>query len=227
MLDLRRKIVVGGAILLVLGALLFVYGFFSPPREALVDDTDTIPSGYYLGYSFEVPFGMSVHSEYTTSHEVEFCVLDSHNFELFEAESDFDEIYYFLGKSQSHTFHAPKDDIFYVILSNYGDNDVSASVRVSAEVSWARLIYFGGIGLGAIGFIGLIAGLILKPKMVETPSKMLDTMKLHGRMKISELASRYKTTEADVELAVLKLKSKGEPIQFDRETREVIFEKEE
>ncbi len=48
-------------------------------------------------------------------------------------------------------------------------------------------------------------------------------MKLHGRMKISELASRYKTTEADVELAVVKLKSKGEPIQFDRETREVIY----
>ncbi|MFX0117441.1 MAG: hypothetical protein ACFFB3_23035 [Candidatus Hodarchaeota archaeon] len=222
--DLRKTIAVGSLVVLVVGALLFIYGFFSPPREALVDDTDTIPSGYYFGYSFEVPFGMSVHSEYTASHEVEFCVLDSHNFELREAESDFNDIYSFIGKSQSHTFHAPKDDIFYVILTNYGDNDVSTSLRVSAEVSWARFIYFGGIGLGAIGFIGLIAGLVLKPKMVEVPSRLLDTVKLHGRMKISELATRYKTTEADVELAVIKLKSQGEPIQFDRETREVIYE---
>ena len=224
---MRKKIVVGGVIVLVVGALLFIYGFFSPPREALVDDTDIIPSGYYLWYSFEVPLGMSVHSEYTTSHEVEFCVLDSHNYELFEAELDFNEIYYFIGKSQAHTFHAPKDDTFYVILNNYGDNDVSASVKVSAEVSWARFIYFGGIGLSAIGFIGLIAGLILKPKMVEAPSRLLDVMKLHGRMKISELAARFKTTEADIELAVVKLKSSGEPIQFDAEKREVIYEKEE
>ena len=94
-MKMRKKIVVSGIIVLVIGALLFIYGFFSPPREALVDDTDTIPSGYYLAYSFEVPFGMSVHSEYTTSHEVEFCILDSNNYELFEAESDFNEIYYF------------------------------------------------------------------------------------------------------------------------------------
>ncbi len=220
---MRKKIVVSGLIVLVVGALLFIYGFFFPPRESLVDDTDTIPSGYYRYYWFEVPFGMSVHSEYTTSGEVEFCVLDSHNFELFEAEEDFDDIYLFYGKSLSHTFHAPKEDTYYVVLSNSGYDDVSASVEISAEVSWARLIYFGGIGLSAIGFIGLIAGLILKPKMVEAPSRLLDVMKLHERMKISELATRFKTTEADVELAVINLKSSGKPIEFDRETREVIY----
>jgi hypothetical protein len=30
-------------------------------------------------------------------------------------------------------------------------------------------------------------------------------------------------TEADIELAVIDFKSSGEPIQFDRETREVIY----
>ena len=224
---MRKKIVVGGVIVLVVGALLFIYGFFSPPRETKVDTTDTIPAGYYHAYWGEVPIGMSVHTEYTTSGEVEFLVLDSHNFELFEAGEDFDEIYHFTGKSQAHTFHAPKDDTYYVALTNLGYNDVSVSLKISAEVSWARFIYFGGIGLGAIGFIGLIVGLILKPKMVEAPSRLLDAMKLHGRMKISELATRLKTTEADIELAVVKLKSKGEPLQFDRETREVIYEKEE
>jgi len=220
---MRKKIVVGGAIVLVIGALLFVYGFFFPPRETVVDTTETIPVGYYSGYWFEVPIGMSIRSEYTTSGAVEFYVLDSHNYELFDAGEDCQNIYYSVGESQVHTFHAPKDDTYYVFLSNLGDSDVSASLKVSREVSWARFIYFGGGVLSAIGFIGLIAGLILKPKMVEAPSRLLDTMKLHGSMKISELATRFKTTEADVELAVVGLKSKGEPIEFDRETREVIY----
>jgi hypothetical protein len=220
---MRKKIVIGGIVVLVVGALLFIYGFFFPPRETLIDTTESIPSGYYYYFWFEVPTGMSIHSEYTTSREVEFCVLNSHNYELFEAEEDFDDIYFFYGKSLSHTFHAPKDDTYYVVLSNSGYDDVSASVEISAEVSWARFIYFGGIGLSGIGFISLIAGLILKPKIVEVPSRLLDVVKLHERMKISELATRFKTTEADVELAVIKLKSSGEPIEFDRETREVVY----
>ena len=220
---MRKKIVVVGVIVLVLGALLAIYGFFSPPRETIVDDTDTIPSGYYSAYWDEVPFGMSVHTKYTASDEVEFLVLNSHNFELFDAVEDYDAIYDSWGKSQSHTFHAPKDDTYYIALCNFEDQTVSVSVKISREVSWARFIWLGGIGLSVIGFIGLIAGLILKPKMVEAPSRLLDVMKLHGRMKISELATRFKTTETDIELAVVRLKSKGEPIQFDRETREVIY----
>lgn len=220
---MRKKIVVGGVIVLVVGALLFVYGFFFPPRETIVDTAETIDIGHYYGYWFEVPIGMSIRSEYATSDDVEFYVLDSDNFELFDAGESCDEIYYSVGESQVHTFHAPKDDTYYVLLCNLGDNNVSASLKITREVSWARFIYFGGIGLSAIGFIGLIAGLLLKPKMVEAPSRLLDTLKLHERMKISELATRFKTTEADIELAVIKLKSTGEPIQFDRETREVIY----
>jgi hypothetical protein len=222
-IKLRKKIVIGGVIVLVVGALLFVYGFFLPPRETVVDTTETIQASHYSGYWFEVPIGMSIYSEYAASNEVEFYVLDSHNFELFDAGEDCEEIYYSVGKSNVHTFHAPKDDTYYVVLCNLGDSDVSASLKISREVSWARLIWFGGIGLSAIGFIGLIAGLILKPKMVEVPSRLLDAIKLYGRMKISEMAAQFKTTEADVELAVIKLKSNGEPIKFDRETREVVY----
>ena len=96
-------------------------------------------------------------------------------------------------------------------------------MKISREVSWARYIYFGGVGLSAIGFLSLIAGLILRPRIAEVPSRLLDAMKLYGRMEISELATRFKTTEADIELAVINLNSNGEPIQFDRETREVTY----
>jgi hypothetical protein len=164
---MRKKIVVSGVISLVIGALLFTYGFFAPPWETVIDTTEPIQSGYYNRFWFELRFGMSIHSEYTTSDDVEFLVLDSRNFELFEAGEDFDEIYYFLGKSQTYTFNAPKDDTFNILLLNLGDNDVSCSLKISREASWARSIAFGGIIMSAIGLIELIAGLILKPKMLE------------------------------------------------------------
>lgn len=224
---MRRKFVIGGVIVLLVGVLLFIYAFFFPPRESIVNTTVTIPAGHYQWFAVGVPFGMSTYSEYTASDDVEFIILDSHNYGLFEAEKDWDKIeetiYYFFGRSEAHMFHAPKDDTYYFILNNFGDNDVSASVKILGGVSWARLVYFGGIGISAIGFISLIIGVVLKPKIVEVPSRLLDAMKLYGRMKISELAARFKTTEADVELAVIKLKSKGKPIRFDRETREVIY----
>ncbi|MCW4052687.1 MAG: hypothetical protein NWE78_05730, partial [Candidatus Bathyarchaeota archaeon] len=180
----------------------------------------------YSGFWLEVPTGMSIHSEYTASDEVEFCVLDSHNFELYNAGEPCNEIYYSIGSSQIHTFHAPKDDTYYLLLYNFGVNHMSASLVISRGVSWARFIYFGGIGLSAIGFIGMIVGFLIRPKMVEAPTRLLDVMKLHRRMKINELATRLKTTEADIELAVLRLQSNGERIQFDREKREVILETE-
>lgn len=224
---MRKKIVIGGAIVLFVGALLFISAFFFPPRQSVVDTTVNIPAGYYQWFAVSVPFGASVYSEHTASDEVEFTILDSHNYGLLDAEKDWDKveetICYFYGKLQAYTFHAPKDDTYYFVLNNFGDNEVNALVKLQGEVSWARFVCFGGVGLSVIGFVSLIVGLILRAKIVEVPLKLLDAMKLHRRKKVSELATQFKTTEADIELAVIKLKSRGEPIHFDRETREVIY----
>lgn len=57
------------------------------------------------------------------------------------------------------------------------------------------------------------------------PSRILNTLKFYGRMKIGDLATRFSTTEDDTELAILKLEKKGDgcEIRYDEEKREVIY----
>ncbi len=52
-------------------------------------------------------------------------------------------------------------------------------------------------------------------------------LKLHKSIKIEDLAKRLETKEADIELAVVRLRKNGVTINFNRETREVIYEKQE
>jgi len=224
---LRKKIVITGVIVIVIGVLLFAYGFFFPPRDIVVDTEVTIKPEYYHYYWILAEVGQSLRFSFSSTDIVDFYVMDGENFELADAGKAFDEIHYFAGGESSYSFHAPKTNKYYFVVNNSGENDVTVLMMLIAEKAYSRYIYFAGIGLGLVGIIGTIAGSILKPKVVEIPSELLDVMKLYRRMKISDLATRFKTTEADVELTVIKLRSEGEPIQFDRETREVIYEKEE
>lgn len=68
--------------------------------------------------------------------------------------------------------------------------------------------------------IGGILGLVSKEKIA---LRVLDVIRLYGRLKIDDLASKIGKTEADVELAIMELQAKGEPIKFEAETREVIY----
>jgi len=83
---------------------------------------------------------------------------------------------------------------------------------------------------GIIPIIAGILGFVARGKSRRTqkmPTDLLGIVKLHERIKISELATRFKTTELEIELSVIKLQERGEPIGFDRETREVIYKKQE
>lgn len=70
------------------------------------------------------------------------------------------------------------------------------------------------------GIIGGALGLVSKEKIRET---VLDVARRYGRVNIREVATETGKTEADVELAIIELKSKGQPIRFDAGTREVIY----
>jgi len=69
-----------------------------------------------------------------------------------------------------------------------------------------------------------IAGaiLILFARERAQPS-VLNVMRLYRRMPLAELAGKLSTTEATLELAVLELRSQGQPIDFVPETREVVY----
>lgn len=75
--------------------------------------------------------------------------------------------------------------------------------------------------LFVLPIIGGILGIISREKVEEG---VLAIARLYGRLKISDLAAKLVITEADVELAIIKLQSKGKPSQFEASTREVIYE---
>jgi hypothetical protein len=170
--------VVGGVIFLALGASLFIYGTYaSPPLRTVFDDNKVIQANWYWRFENGVQPGVQVCSEYSTSDEVEFFIVDSENFELFlkkykegEKYTVFKAIYHAVGTSDTYTFRAPKEDTYYAILMNAGDTPVSASFKQTEEMYYVM----GGIGILSlvflpIGFILLIGGLIQKPKKAEPP----------------------------------------------------------
>lgn len=53
--------------------------------------------------------------------------------------------------------------------------------------------------------------------------KLIEIMQHQGRMGISQLAEQLRTTEANIELYIIELQSKGQPIRFDVTKREVIY----
>jgi hypothetical protein len=175
---MRKRTVIGGVIFLVLGASLFIYAtYVSPPLRTVFDDYNVIQANWYWRFENGVQSGVQVCSEYSTSDEVEFFIVDSENFELFlkkykegEKYTVFNAIYHAVGTSDSYTFRAPRGDTYYAILMNAGDTPVSASFKQTEEMYYV----VGGIGMVSlvflpIGFILLIVGLVQKPKTAKPP----------------------------------------------------------
>lgn len=88
-------------------------------------------------------------------------------------------------------------------------------------LAFSILTFFAWVNsIIGLGIIGGILGLISNERVEE---RVLGMAKLFWRMKISDVAAKLAITEADVELAVINLQSKGELVKFDVETREVIY----
>src|SRR5207244_10777252 len=62
-----------------------------------------------------------------------------------------------------------------------------------------------------------------KPRAVGITYKVLEMIKMHRRIRISELALKFSTSETDIELALLKIRRTNEPIFFDGSTRYVSY----
>jgi hypothetical protein len=64
----------------------------------------------------------------------------------------------------------------------------------------------------------------MKPTLFIDPSrKFLKYLKLYNRISISEMAQKTDLTQVDVELIAQELACRGEPIEIDLKTREIIF----
>ena len=93
-------------------------------------------------------------------------------------------------------------------------------IRLFVDLLGALEYFFFLFPIVILPIIGGILGLVSKEK---TALGVLGVAKLYGRLEIADLAAKLGKTEADVELAVIELQSKGEPIRFEAETREVIY----
>ena len=168
---------IGGIIFLIIGASLFIYtSYASPPMRTVFDKDKILHSNSYWLFENSVNSGVKLCSEYSTSDEVEFFVLDSENFDLFLEKYDEGEeytvffgIYHSFGTSDSYTFRAAKSDTYYTILLNEKDEDMNFSFKQYEEMGYIfDALRVGSFLFSLIGLIGIIAGLIQKPKNVET-----------------------------------------------------------
>jgi hypothetical protein len=61
-------------------------------------------------------------------------------------------------------------------------------------------------------------------EMAPVMEKLLSIVSSHGQIDISDLAMQLGTTEANIELAVIELQSKEQPIKFDKNSRKVFYD---
>lgn len=84
------------------------------------------------------------------------------------------------------------------------------------------LVTSAGIWLVAMwGIVGGILSIIAREKV---PERVLEVARRQGRVSIKEVATETGKTELDVEVAIVELRSKGQPIRFEMKTREVIYD---
>lgn len=111
-------------------------------------------------------------------------------------------------------------DKYYFVLDPIGESIVRASITKTFSYGEFSILPWAGLILIIIGG-GLASwSYRYKPKV---PSGLLDTVKTRGRVRISELAQEFGTTEARIEIGVYELMRAGQPIRFEAETREVVY----
>jgi hypothetical protein len=112
---------------------------------------------------------------------------------------------------------------------------ISCGLVVAGGVSILRRHYMlGGIFALVFGIIliidawyvgvwGLIGGILGVLSKENTPEKVLQVARRYGRVSIRQVATELGKTEADVESAIISLQGKGQPVKFDKMTREVFY----
>lgn len=90
-------------------------------------------------------------------------------------------------------------------------------------LGFSILLIIFALDIWYIGMWGVIGGALCLISKEKTPERVLEVARRYGRVGIREVATETGKTEADVELAIINLQSKGKPIRFDATTREVIF----
>ncbi|OLD13247.1 MAG: hypothetical protein AUI97_04890 [Crenarchaeota archaeon 13_1_40CM_3_52_17] len=227
---MKRTVFLASLPFLILASILLPVSIALPPPMTTIifNDQRNISHSnvanryYYAHYSVQLSAYQRAEFQFSSSQPLDFYLLDRGNFDSYISnQTNVATITYSLAELQNiHSFTPTRADTYVFMLLNSGSQD--ATVNVSIRRSFTGLEYIG-LGIVAAGGILITLGLVLKPRAVEIPTKVLEMIKMHGRIRISELALRFSTSETDIELALLKIRRMNEPIFFDGSTREVSY----
>jgi hypothetical protein len=96
---------------------------------------------------------------------------------------------------------------------------------IAAGIAYILTPYMEDMGFVILCFVVAVVIYVKRrsfEKVTMIPG-LIEIMQRRGMMTISQLAEQLKTTEANIELHIIELQSKGQPIRFDAEKREVIY----
>ena len=226
---MKRAVFLASLPFLVLALIILPVSIALPPPmittifndERNVSHSNEANRYYYIHYSVQLSAYQRAEFQFSSSQPLDFYLLDRGNFDSYINDQTSVAITYSLGELQATKSFTPTSaDTYVFMLLNSGSQD--ATVDVSIRRSFTELEYIG-LGIAAAGAILMTLGLVLKPRAVEIPSKVLEMIKMHGRIRISELALRFSTSETDVELALLRIRRTNEPSFFDGSTLEVSY----
>ncbi len=225
---MKRKVLLASLPFLVLGSILLAITFVSPPVVTLVSNEQrniprsNVPDRYYYAYwSLALSAAQKAEIQFSASQPMSFFILDKENYDRYTRNETFTAFTTSLNELENtHSFTPTRADTYYFFIQNTSSQD--ATVMVTIRRSFNELAY---IGAGIIIFGGILTTLsfVLKPTVVEAPTKVLEIVKMRGRVWISDLASMFSTSQTDIELALMKLRNRGEPILFDVTTGEVSY----
>src|SRR5260370_25262804 len=209
---MKRTLFLASLPFLFLASILLPVSIALPPpmTNSIFDDQRNISHSnvanrcYYIDYSVQLSAYQKAEFQFSSSQPLDFYLLDRGNFDSYvNNQTNVVTITYSLGELQNiHSFTPTIANIYVFMLLNSGSQD--ATVNVNIRRSFTGLEY---VGLGTLSTEPLLMtlGLVLKPRAVEVPTRVLEMIKMHGRIRISELASRFSTSETDIELALLKI----------------------
>ena len=101
---------------------------------------------------------------------------------------------------------------------------VATSLIASLVYLWIAP-YIEDYVVGAFCLVVLFIAVLKRDSFETKPlmSRIVAILMHSGRLKVSDLAAQLEKPEADVELALIKLRSSGATIEFEPETREVVY----
>ncbi len=83
---------------------------------------------------------------------------------------------------------------------------------------------FTSAGIWYVAVWGIAGGILSIIAREKVPERVLELLQQRRQVNIKEAATETGKTELDVEQAIVKLQSKGQPITFDMKSREVIYD---